>query len=175
MGDAPNTYKSTLTPQEVDAALKNIGKVEASVAAAAASAEQSKAYADSINPANFATAAQGLLASNAMPSIWAASTAILNQEGQNIDLLNIFPSDASRDQNKPYFFGSDTPGSQITNAPYSSGPFYGLRQVLFGKRPDGSTHLVTVLLFETYPTAGRIWGNSYDTGSSQWYGWHSTN
>lgn len=44
--DRLNTYKSTLTPQEVDAALKNIGNVKASVAAAAASAEAAKNAAE---------------------------------------------------------------------------------------------------------------------------------
>lgn len=65
MADNLNIYKSTLTPQEVDAALKNIGNIDESLATAADYANQAKQYAESINPENFATAEQGQLAETA--------------------------------------------------------------------------------------------------------------
>lgn len=152
--------------------------------------------------AAFATAAQGQLAQNAVQSvngqsgpnpvltpaiIGAAAPAnvlpnvlvaglpgIRSVAYQEVDLLSVDASDPTGEINTPMFFGSDTPGTQLTNTPYNSGPFYGYRQVLMSKGRGGTIHLVTVLLFETYPIAGRIWGNTYDMGSVGWYGWHGT-
>ena len=56
MPDTLKTYKSTLTGQELDEALRNIGKVAQSVEQAAGYAAQAKDYADSIDPDRFATA-----------------------------------------------------------------------------------------------------------------------
>ena len=56
MADTIKTYKSTLNGQELDKALRNIGKVAQSVEQAAGYAAQAKDYADSIDPDRFATA-----------------------------------------------------------------------------------------------------------------------
>lgn len=152
--------------------------------------------------AAFATAAQGQLAQSAVQSIngqpgpnpeltpaiiGAAAPAnvlpnvlvaglpgIRSLAYQEVDLLSVDASDPTGEINTPMFFGSDAPGTQLTSTPYTSGPFYGFRQVLMSKNQSGTIHLVTVLLFETYPIAGRVWGNTYDMGTKTWYGWHST-
>ena len=273
MPDGLNTYKSTLTPQEVDEAFRNIGKVQANIekaagyaqtaeqygtivqqyqtaiqaiednladilgaaqnaidaknaassaAASASAASQSASDAEDaaqraeaaagVNPSDyytkqqadaaFATAAQGQLAQSAVQSIngktgstvtlapsdiGAATLAnvlpnvlvaglpgIRSLAYQKVDLLSVDASDPTGEVNTPMFFGSDSPGTQLINAPYTSGPFYGFRQVLMSRNNSGTIHLVTVILIETYPTAGRIWGNTYDMGASTWYGWHGS-
>ena len=274
MPDGLNTYKSTLTPQEVDEAFRNIGKVQANIekaagyaqtaeqygtivqqyqtaiqaiednladilgaaqnaidaknaassaAASASAASQSASDAEDaakraeaaagVNPNDyypkaeadkrFATAEQGQLAQTAVQSvngqpgpnpvltpaiIGAAAPAnvlpnvlvaglpgIRSRAYEQLDLLNVDASNPTGEVNTPMFFGSDDPSTQLINTPYKSGPFYGYRQVLMSKNRDGGAiHLVTVLLLETYPTAGRIWGNTYDMGASTWYGWHGS-
>lgn len=149
--------------------------------------------------AAFATAAQGQLAQSAVQSIngktgstvtlapsdiGAAALAnvlpnvlvaglpgIRSLAYQQVDLLNVDSSNPTGEVNTPMFFGSDSPGTQLINAPYTSGPFYGFRQVLMSRNNSGTIHLVTVILIETYPTTGRIWGNTYDMGAKTWYGW----
>ena len=44
MPDGLNTYKSTLTPQEVDEAFRNIGKVQANIEKAAGYAQTAEQY-----------------------------------------------------------------------------------------------------------------------------------
>lgn len=100
---------------------------------------------------------------------------ILNKEYSKLDVLDVDLNNPISEKNKSYFFGSDNPSADITNTPYSSGPFYGYRQVLFGKGVAGVPHLLTVVLVETYPAAGRIWANSLEVSTVHWYGWHSTN
>lgn len=152
-----------------------------------------------VDPSKFATADQGRLAQSAVQSvngqpgpnpeltpaiIGAAAPAnvlpnvlvaglpgIRSLAYQEVDLLSVDASDPTGEINTPMFFGSDTPGTQLTSTPYTSGPFYGFRQVLMSKNQSGTIHLVTVLLFETYPIAGRVWGNTYDMGAKTWYGW----
>ncbi|HIZ42920.1 MAG TPA: hypothetical protein H9811_10230 [Candidatus Gemmiger excrementigallinarum] len=273
MPDGLNIYKSTLTPQEVDEAFRNIGKVQANIekaagyaqtaehygtivqqnqaaiqaiednlsdvqgaaqnaadaknaatsaAASASAASQSASDAEDaakraeaaagVNPSDyytkqqadaaFATAAQGQLAQSAVQSIngktgstvtlapsdiGAAAPAnvlpnvlvaglpgIRNLAYTKVNLLDVDASDPTGEANTPMFFGSDSPSTQLINAPYKSGPFYGYRQVFMSKNQGGTIHLVTVLLLETYPIAGRIWGNTYDMGASTWYGWHGS-
>lgn len=53
-------YMSTLTPTEVDQALRNVAQVDDKVAQAEQAAQQAQQYAESINPANFVQAS-GLL------------------------------------------------------------------------------------------------------------------
>lgn len=281
MPDGLNIYKSTLTPQEVDEAFRNIGKVQANIekaaeyaqtaeqygtivqqnqaaiqaiednladvqgaaqnaadaknaatsaAASASAASQSASDAEDaakraeaaagVNPndyytkqqadAAFATAEQGQLAQSAvqsvngktgseivlspadigaatadqgqlaqtsMQSVWVAGVGqVLNKENQKIDLLQINATSANSPENTPYFFGSNSPSTDITNTPYSSGPFYGYRQTLVSKYYSTDTpHLITVLVFESYPIPSRIWGNTYDDTQKNWIGWHSTN
>lgn len=126
--------------------------------------------------AAFATAAQGQLAQTAMQSIFAAGIGpVVNKEIQQIDLLEVNVHDYDGPQNSPFFFGSNTPSTDLANSPYSTGPFYGYRQTFFSRFPsNNSPHLITVVIFETYPMAGRIWGNTYDTTQSNWIGWHGT-
>lgn len=210
MPDGLNTYKSTLTPQEVDEALRNIGNVQKSLEAAEASAEQAKKYADSINPSSFATAkqgelaqsavqsvngktgnkielspadigaateAQGQLATDAMQAIWVSGSGkVQNKEAQKLDLLQVDLSNQYSDVNAPYFFGSNSPSTDLINTPYSASPFYGYRQVMVSHYGGTKTaHLTTVLIFESYPIVGRIWGNTYDDAGKSWIGWHGTN
>lgn len=49
-------YMSTLTPEEVDQALRNVAQVDDKVAQAEQAAQQAQQFADSINPANFVQA-----------------------------------------------------------------------------------------------------------------------
>lgn len=273
MPDRLNTYKSTLTPQEVDEAFRNIGNIQANIkkaagyaqtaeqygqivqqnqtaiqaiednlsdvqgaaqnaadaksaatsaAASASAASQSASDAEDaakraeaaagIDPNDYykkeesdqryATAEQGQLAQTAVQSvngqpgpnpvltpaiIGAAAPAnvlpnvlvaglpgIRSRAYEQLDLLYVDSSNPTGEANTPMFFGSDSPSTQLINAPYKSGPFYGYRQVFMSKNQGGTIHLVTVLLLETYPIAGRIWGNTYDMGASTWYGWHGS-
>lgn len=151
-----------------------------------------KYWAESITPGQFATAEQGKLANTAVqsvngktgkaltlvpsdigaaaesysfPSVWAGGLGgILNKEGQKVGLTIVDLNVPSSDSNAPYIFGSENP-SDISGSPYSGGPFYGLRCVIF------SGHLITVFVIEQYPTSGRIWGNTYDKNASDWLGW----
>ena len=168
-------------------------------AEAAAGVNPNDYYTKQQADAAFATAAQGQLAQSAVQSvngqpgpnpeltpaiIGAAAPAnvlpnvlvaglpgIRSLAYQEVDLLSVDASDPTGEINTPMFFGSDTPGTQLTSTPYTSGPFYGFRQVLMSQNQSGTIHLVTVLLFETYPIAGRVWGNTYDMGAKTWYGW----
>lgn len=124
----------------------------------------------------FATAAQGQLAQTAVQSILTAGVGpVANKELQKIDLMQINTQDYNGPENLPFFFGSNDPSADLINSPYSTGPFYGYRQTFFSRFPSSnSPHLITVVIFETYPMAGRIWGNTYDTTQSKWIGWHGT-
>lgn len=103
-----------------------------------------------------------------LPYVLAGSMgAVVNREGQSLDLLNVEINIAGSDVNAPYIFGVEDP-SLLINSPYSGGPFYGYRQVIFGG------HLVTVVVVEQYPVSGRIWGNTYDHNASTWYGWKAS-
>ena len=112
----------------------------------------------------------------AMQSIFAAGIGpVVNKEQQQIELLEININDYDGPQNSPFFFGSNNPSADLINSPYSAGPFYGYRQTFYSRFPsNNSPHLITVVIFETYPMAGRIWGNTYDTTQSTWIGWHGT-
>lgn len=140
----------------------------------------------------FATAAQGNLANTAVQSVngktgkaltlgssdvGAAPTADVfpsvlaggiggakNLTGQSVDLQQINLGDTKGAENYPYVFGSETPSS-FTNSPYTGGPFYGFRLVVF------NGHLKTVLIIEQYPVSGRLWANTYDGNPQSWYGW----
>lgn len=82
------------------------------------------------------------------------------------DFLNIDTSGNFESENmKPSRFGSDSPSTAFVNCPYTSGPFYGTRDVFKTK------HLITVQVTESYPIAGRIWTNTYDPNYPKWYGW----
>ena len=110
---------------------------------------------------------------NVLPNVLVAGLpGIRSRAYEQLDLLYVDSSNPTGEANTPMFFGSDSPSTQLINTPYKSGPFYGYRQVLMSKNQGGTIHLVTVLLLETYPIAGRIWGNTYDMGASTWYGWH---
>lgn len=128
-----------------------------------------------LSPADIgaATADQGQLAQTSMQSVWVAGVGqVLNKENQKIDLLQINTTSANSPENTPYFFGSNSPSTDITNTPYSSGPFYGYRQTLVNKYYSTDTpHLITVLVFESYPVPGRTWGNTYDDYAKNWIGW----
>ena len=52
-------YQSTLTGQQLDEAFSKLGQVDSAVQQAEAAAAEAQGYADSINPANFASAEQG--------------------------------------------------------------------------------------------------------------------
>lgn len=277
MPDGLNTYKSTLTPQEVDEAFRNIGKVQANIekaagyaqtaeqygtivqqnqaaiqaiednladvqgaaqnaadaknaatsaAASASAASQSASDAEDaakraeaaagVNPSDYytkqqadaafataaqgqlaqsavqsvngktggeielspadigaATAAQGQLAQTSMQSVWVAGVGqVQNKVSQNVDLLQVNTTDANGPENAPYFFGSNSPSSDLINSPYTSSPFYGYRQTLVSKYYGTNTsHLTTVIIFESYPVPGRIWGNTYDDYAKNWIGW----
>lgn len=148
--------------------------------------------------AAFATAAQGNLANSAVQTvngksgkevqltysdvgspavakvlpnvIEAGLPGIRSLEYTKQDLLVVNLSDLQAEQNTPMFFGSDSPSTDLINSPYTSGPFYGYRQVLASKNSVG-LHLLMVVIIETYPVQGRIWGNAYDTSISNWLGW----
>ena len=128
-----------------------------------------------LSPADIgaATADQGQLAQTSMQSVWVAGVGqVLNKENQKIDLLQINTTSANSPENTPYFFGANSPSTDITNTPYFSGPFYGYRQTLVSKYySTDPTHLITVLVFELYPVPGRIWGNTSDGYSQNWIGW----
>lgn len=189
MPDGLNLYKSTLTPQEVDEAFRNIGKVQADIEKAAGYAETAEDAAKraeaaaGVNPSDyytkqqadaaFATAAQGQLAQTSMQSVWVAGVGqVQNKVSQNVDLLHVNTIDANGPENAPYFFGSNSPSSDLINSPYTSSPFYGYRQMLVSKYYGTNTsHLTTVIIFESYPVPGRIWGNTYDDYAKNWIGW----
>lgn len=110
---------------------------------------------------------------NVLPNVLVAGLpGIRNLAYTEVNLLDVDSSDPTGEVNTPMFFGSDSPSTQLINTPYTSGSFYGYRQVLMSKNQGGAIHLVTVLLFETYPIAGRVWGNTYDMGAAKWYGWN---
>jgi len=67
---------------------------------------------------------------------------------------------------RPEFFGSESPATDFSSCPYTSGPFYGYRMVY---KP--TTHLTMVELHEVYPVAGRVWTNTYDVNAGAWRGW----
>lgn len=69
MADTIKTYKSTLTGQELDEAFSKLGQVDSAVQQAEAAAAEAQGYADSINPANFATAEQGAKADAAATAV----------------------------------------------------------------------------------------------------------
>lgn len=60
------TYKSTLTGHQLDEALAKLGQVDSAVQQSEAAASQAQGYADSINPAGFATESQGKKADTAV-------------------------------------------------------------------------------------------------------------
>lgn len=62
-------YQSTLTGQQLDEALAKLGQVDSAVQQAEAAAAEAQGYADSINPANFATAEQGSKADAAATAV----------------------------------------------------------------------------------------------------------
>ena len=121
-----------------------------------------------------ATAAQGQLAQTSMQSVWVAGVGqVLNKELQKVDLLQVNTTVANGQENAPYFFGSNSPSSDLVNSPYTASPFYGYRQTLVSKYGGTNTsqHLTTVIIFESYPVPGRIWGNTYDDAGKNWIGW----
>ena len=142
-------------------------------AEAAAGVNPSDYYTKQQADAAFATAAQGQFAQTSMQSVWVAGVGqVLNKESQKIDLLNVDISVANGQENAPYFFGSDSPSSDLVNSPYTASPFYGYRQTLVSKYGGTNTsHLTMVIIFELYPVPGRIWGNTYDKSSKSWIGW----
>lgn len=62
-------YQSTLTGQQLDKAFSKLGQVDSAVQQAEAAAAEAQGYADSINPANFATAEQGAKADAAATAV----------------------------------------------------------------------------------------------------------
>lgn len=99
---------------------------------------------------------------------------VLNKEGQKIDLLSINPTIGNSQENIPYFFGSNTPSSDLMNSPYTAGPFYGYRQTLVSRYSGTEkSHFTTIIIFESYPVPGRIWANTYDGTGGSWVGWHN--
>lgn len=121
-----------------------------------------------LTPADIGAAAPA----NVLPNVLVGGLpGIRNLAYTKVNLLDVDASDPTGEVNTPMFFGSDSPSTQLISTPYTSGPFYGYRQVLMSKNQIGTIHLVTVLLFETYPIAGRVWGNTYDMGAKTWYGW----
>lgn len=93
--------------------------------------------------------------------------AVINKEGQSVNLVQVDIHNAESSANAPYIFGVEDP-SLLVGSPYTGGPFYGFRQIIFGG------HLVTAVIIELYPMPGRIWGNTYDHNAGTWYGWHGT-
>lgn len=68
--------------------------------------------------------------------------------------------------------------SKITNSPISSGAFYAYRKVLKTPSVDGSGNIrsgakIMVLLYEMYPSPGRIWTRVYNTDSGWSASWQS--
>ena len=62
-------YQSTLTGQQLDEAFSKLGQVDSAVQQAEAAAAEAQGYADSINPANFASAEQGSKADAAATAV----------------------------------------------------------------------------------------------------------
>lgn len=62
-------YQSTLTGQQLDEAFAKLGQVDSAVQQAEAAAAEAQRYADSINPANFASAEQGAKADAAATAV----------------------------------------------------------------------------------------------------------
>lgn len=95
--------------------------------------------------------------------------------GRNIikDFCLINLSNRDDDIHKIQYFGSDNPGTDFINSPYTDTPFYGYRVVRWcSHSPSPSVpHLVTVELHEQYPEPGRLWANTYDINFGTWYGW----
>lgn len=64
--------------------------------------------------------------------------------------------------------------STIKNCPVGSGAFYAYRLALpiTGTSP-GQKYKVVVVLFEAYPSPGRIWTDAYNPDSGNWGAWTS--
>ena len=64
--------------------------------------------------------------------------------------------------------------STIKDCPVGSGAFYAYRLALpiTGTSP-GQKYKVVVVLFEAYPSPGRIWTNAYNPDSGNWGAWTS--
>ena len=54
--------------------------------------------------------------------------------------------------------------------PVTSGPFYAYRMVFPVKAASGK-YWVTIMLVESYPTAGRVWTRTLNPDSVQWGAW----
>lgn len=109
------------------------------------------------------------------PTIVAGEGSVKSREEEQLDLLYVDRANPAGDPNRPFFFGSDTPSAKLVNTPYKAGPFWGYRQVLVSKyKNTEDAHFLTVLIFETYPVPGRVWGNTFSTDNNQWGGWHGT-
>ena len=83
-----------------------------------------------------------------------------------IDLIN-----PNSEINKTIYFGSENPGTELANTPFTETAFYGYREVRWNGNPGNQTHLITVELHEQYPVAGRIWANTYNKDIPDWMGW----
>lgn len=122
-------------------------------------------------PSDIGAASEGLV----LPSVISISSgAIQNKVGQNVNFLGVDVSSANPTVNAPYFFGLND-ASGFTNSPVVSGPFWGYVQIFSSPYKNNSptgTHLTTVLIVESYPTPGKMYGNVYDNSQSKWIGWN---
>ena len=87
------------------------------------------------------------------------------------DLLYVDLVNPNGEVNKTVYFGSENPGKELVNTPYTESAFYGYREVRWNGHPGNQIHLITVELHEQYPVAGRIWANTYNKDASKWMGW----
>lgn len=83
-------------------------------------------------------------------------------------------NDRYSELHKTHYFGATQPGTELQNTPYTSGEFYGYREVHWSGRSDTEGHLITVELHEQYPIPGRVWYNMFNVDDNAWSGWEST-
>lgn len=114
----------------------------------------------------------GLFPEN-VPSIVASGEGtVRNFEGQKTDLYYIDIFNPNGEPNRPLFFGSDDPARDLINTPVTNRPFYGYRQVLYGRDSAGNPHFITAIITEMHPSyAGNIWTSTYNAKSSSWSPW----
>lgn len=59
----------------------------------------------------------------------------------------------------------------LINNPLGSQTFLGYRIVLPAKHRDRNDYMCSVVIFEQYPDAGRIWRNTWNGDNQNWTGW----
>lgn len=69
--------------------------------------------------------------------------------------------------NGPCILGTED-ASKLANCPVKSGAFYAYRLVFPVKSERGAHHHYLVMLFEFWPSTGRIWAAGYNNDAKTW-------